>query len=270
MSKTYSVAVAGLGAVCLPVAKWLDDGVEGLRLTAVSASSIESGRKHVTGFKSPPPVVPLEELVDMGDIIVEGLPPERYFDLAEPAIAAGKIFVAVTITQLLERMDLVELARKTGARIIVPTGALAAFDAVRAASYGKINSLVMATRKPPKSLQSAVFVREQGLDLMSLTEPMCLYKGTVRDAAQKFPSNVNVAVALSLAGPGPDRTQYEIWADPAIDRNTHKIVLDSDATHLEFSIAGVPSERTPGTGKLTPLAVMATLEGMVSPLRIGT
>ena len=33
-----------------------------------------------------------------------------------------------------------------------------------------------------------------------------------RYAAQKFPANVDVAVALSLAGVGPDRTQYEIWA----------------------------------------------------------
>lgn len=253
----------------MPVARWLDAGVPGLELTAVSAGNMERARTRVADFKNPPPVVPLEELVEYGDIIVEGLPPERYFDLAEPVIKAGKIFVAVTVTQLLERMDLIELARETGARIIVPTGALAAFDAVRAASFGKINSLVMSTRKPPKSLASAVFVKEQGLDLHALTEPMCLYKGTVRDAAQKFPSNVNVAVALSLAGAGPDNTQYEVWADPAIERNTHSVVLDSDATHLEFSIAGVPSEETPGTGKLTPLAVMATLEGFVSPLKIG-
>ena len=42
--------------------------------------------------------------------------------------------------------------------------------------------------------------------------PRGRYRGCVRDAAQKFPANVNVAVALSLAGVGPDRTQYEIWA----------------------------------------------------------
>ncbi len=110
---------------------------------------------------------------------------------------------------------------------------------------------------------------EQGIDLSYLKAPLCLYKGSVRDAAQKFPDNVNVAVALSLAGPVPDATTYEIWADPAVDRNTHTVKLDSDSTRFEFTIAGVPTEENPATGKLTPLSVMATLEGLVSTLRIG-
>ncbi|WNJ98228.1 aspartate dehydrogenase [Thalassospiraceae bacterium LMO-JJ14] len=263
------VAVAGLGAVCLPVARWLANGVEGFDLVAVSANDKEGAAKKIADFKYKPPIVDLDELVSMGDIIVEGLPPARYFDLAEPVIEQGKTLVAVTVTQLLERPDLIERAKQTGARIIVPTGALMAFDAVRAASYGTINSLVMATRKPPKGLLKAPFVIEQGIDLSDLKEPLCLYSGSVRDAAQKFPANVNVAVALSLAGSGPDETSYEIWADPAVDRNTHTVKLDSDATRFEFTIAGVPTDENPATGKLTPLSVMATLEGMVSTLKIG-
>jgi aspartate dehydrogenase len=263
------VAVAGLGAVCLPVARWLANGVGGFELVAVSANDKERAAQKISDFKTKPPIVDLDELVRMADIIVEGLPPARYFDLAVPAIEQGKTLVAVTVTQLLERPDLIARAKETGARIIVPTGALMAFDAVRAASYGTINSLVMATRKPPKGLLKAPFVVEQGIDLSDLKEPLCLYSGSVRDAAQKFPANVNVAVALSLAGPGPDDTSYEIWADPAVTRNTHTVKLDSDATSFEFTIAGVPTDENPATGKLTPLSVMATLEGMVSTLKIG-
>jgi len=232
-------------------------------------TTLKKGEK-VKDFKNPPPVYDLDELVSLGDIIVEGLPPAKFFDLAVPAVEQGKILVAVTVTRLLERPELVDRARETGARIVVSTGALAAFDAVKAASMGTINSLVMATRKPPQGLIKAPFVVEQGIDLSNLSEPLCLYSGTVRDAAAMFPANVNVAVALSLAGPGPDNTSYEIWADPAVERNTHTVKLDSDATTLEFTIAGVPTEENPATGKLTPLAVMATLEGLVSPLKIGT
>lgn len=267
--KNLKIAVAGLGAVGLPVAKWLAERDKGFDLVAVSANDKERATQKISDFKVKPPIVDLDELVGMADIIVEGLPPERYFDLAVPAIEQGKVLVAVTVTQLLERPDLIEKARNTGARIIVPTGALMAFDAVNAARHGTIHSLVMATRKPPKGLVKAPFVVEQGIDLSDLKEPLCLYKGSVRDAAQKFPANVNVAVALSLAGAGPDDTQYEIWADPAVDRNTHTVKLDSDSTRFEFTIAGVPTEENPATGKLTPLSVMATLEGMVSTLRIG-
>ena len=37
-----------------------------------------------------------------------------------------------------------------------------------------------------------------------------------RDAAKGFPANLNVAVALSLAGIGSDRTTLQIWADPTV------------------------------------------------------
>jgi aspartate dehydrogenase len=264
------VAIAGMGAVNLPVAKWLDAGVDGMELVAISANDKARAVERMKDFNAAPPVVELTELVDMADIIVEGLPPNVFFDLAVPVIEAGKTLVAVTVTRLLERPDLLDRAKGTGARIIVPTGALAAFDAVNAASKGTINSLVMITRKPPKGLAKAPFVIEQGIDLSNLSEPLCLYKGSVRDAAAKFPANVNVAVALSLAGPGPDNTSYEIWADPAVIRNTHTVTLDSDTTSLEFTIAGVPTEENPATGKLTPLAVISTLDGMVSTLKIGT
>ena len=92
----------------------------------------------------------------------------------------------------------------------------------------------------------------------------------MRDAAAKFPANVNVSVALALAGIGPDKTQYEIWADPAMTRNTHEISVDADSTRFDMTIAGVPTEENPATGKLTPLSVMATLERFVAPLTVGT
>ncbi len=76
--------------------------------------------------------------------------------------------------------------------------------------------------------------------------------------------------SLGLAGVGPDRTRLEIWADPALDRNTHTIVVDSDSARFTMTIENVPSEENPGTGKITALSVIATLRGLVAPLRVGT
>jgi aspartate dehydrogenase len=167
-------------------------------------------------------------------------------------------------------MDLLDLARAHNTKIIVPTGAIVGLDAVRAAAYGTIHSVVMKTNKPPKSLRDAKFVVEKGFDLDVITEPLMLYSGTVAEAASMFPSNVNIAVALALAGIGPVKTLYEIWADPGVDRNSHIVTVDADSTWFQISIAGVPSIETPGTGKLTALSVMATLEGLVIPFRIGS
>ena len=48
-------------------------------------------------------------------------------------------------------------------------------------------------------------------------------------------------VPHSQAGVGPDRTQYEVWADPALERNTHTIAVDSSAVSMQMQIAGVPT-----------------------------
>ena len=270
MSKSISVGIAGLGAIGMPVARWLDAGVNGLKLTGISARNKERAAQRVSDFSVPPPMMSLSELAATSDVVVEALPPEFFDELAEPVVSAGKTLVVLSLTSLLPRLDLIDVATQSGAKIIGASGALLGFDAVRAASKGKIYSVTMKTFKPPDGLKKAAFVIEQGINLDGLDKPFCLYKGSVRDAAAKFPANVNVSVALALAGVGPDQTQYEIWADPAIDRNSHQISVDADSTRFNMTIEGVPTQENPATGKLTPLSVMATLERMVAPLTIGT
>jgi aspartate dehydrogenase len=81
---------------------------------------------------------------------------------------------------------------------------------------------------------------------------------------------VNVAVALSLAGIGPDRTTVEIWADPTVTRNTHTIEVRSDSSDLTMTIANIPSEENPATGKVTALSAIAALRRLTAPLVVGT
>ena len=264
------VGVGGLGAIGLPVARRLDHGLPGLELAAVSARRRDVAERKIADFKAPVPVVPLAELTERADVVVECAPAAVFAEIAEPAVAAGRTLVTASCGVLLERGDLIARARETGARIIVPTGALVGFDAVRGAAEGKIHSVHMITRKPPGSLAGAPYLEANGIDLAGLDAPRKIFEGTAREGARGFPANVNVAAALSLAGVGPDETRLEIWADPALTRNTHRIVVEADSTRFELSIAGVPSEGNPGTGKLTPLSVIATLRGLTATLRVGT
>jgi len=79
----------------------------------------------------------------------------------------------------------------------------------------------------------------------------------------------NVAAALALAGIGPERTMVEIWADPAVMRNTHTIRVEAAAARFTMTIEGVPSEANPRTGQLTPLSVLACLRGLTATLKVG-
>jgi aspartate dehydrogenase len=266
----YRVGVGGLGAVGLPVARALDEGIAGLALAAVSAADKAKAAARVAAFRKPVPVVELEELADVADIVVECAPPRHFARVARPAVEKGRVLIPLSITSLIEYSDLIERAERTGSRILAPTGALLGLDAVRAAAEGTVHSVVMVTRKPPAGLKKAKFVVEQGIDLDAIGEPLRLYEGSVREAARMFPANVNVSVALGLAGIGLDRTRYEVWADPTIDRNKHTIRVEADSCRFEMSIEGVPTEANPATGRLTPLSVIATLRGLVSTLKVGT
>ncbi len=264
-----TVAIAGLGAIGLPLARALDSGVDGLRLIAVSCRDQVKGRASLAGFQSAPRIVEIPELAD-ADIVVECTPAALFERVALPALEAGRIFVPASVGALLPRMHLAKLAMQTGARIIVPTGALLGLDAVRAAAEGPVESVTIETRKPPMGLVGAPYLERNGIDVMDLIRPLLVFNGNALEAAAGFPANVNVAAALALAGIGPVRTQVQIWADPGITRNIHTIRVEAEAARFTLTVENVPSAENPKTGRLTPLSLLACLRGLVSTLKVGS
>ncbi len=265
------VVIAGYGAIGKVLARRLIDDMPGFELVAIGARVPERTADVVADTLGRPiPVVPSTALSGHADVMLECVPTEAFRGVVEPALAAGMTVISVSGAALLEHMDLVDVARAGGGRLLLATGAIVGLDAIRAARLGRINSVSMVTRKPPKSLATAKDVVEQRKDLMALAAPECLFKGTAREGARRFPANVNVAAAIALAGAGPDRTSLEIWTDPAVERNTHRVVVDADTARIEVSIANVPSDDNPGTGQITALSMLAALERLESPLVVGS
>jgi aspartate dehydrogenase len=267
---TLRVAIGGFGAIGKAVAVHLDRGITGLGLAAVSAQDTARAERAVADFAHPVPVVPLARLGEEAEIVVECAPAALLRELAEPALARSRLVMVLSCGALLDNFDLVELARRHGGRILVPSGALLGLDAVTAAAEGGISSVHMITRKPPRGLLGAPFLMENAIDITGVSEPKCVFTGTAREAARGFPANVNVAAALALAGIGPDRTKIEIWADPTVTRNTHRIEVEADAARFSMQIENVPTEENPRTGRMTALSVIAALKKLSAPLAIGT
>ncbi len=268
--RELSVAIGGFGAIGQAVARRLDEGMEGLRLAAVSARDHEKARANMADFANPVPVLPLGQLADAADVVLECAPSSVFEEIAHSAIAKGRIFMPISVGALLPRMELVEEARKTGARIILPTGALLGLDAVRAAAEGKIESVRLVTRKPPGGLAGAPHLVENDISVEGLSEAKLVFQGSAREGAKGFPANVNVAAALSLAGIGPDATTLEIWADPAVTRNTHTITVEADSARFTMTIENVPSQENPRTGKITALSIIACLRRLTATLQVGS
>ena len=266
-----TLAIAGLGAIGLRVAAAVDSGaVPGIRLVAVSARDHGRAAERLAGLKAPPKVVTLSELADLADIVVECAPAAVFAEVAGPAIEKGRVFLPLSVGALLNHMDLAERAQATGARIVVPTGALIGLDTVRAMAEGQITRAVLQTRKPPAGLMGAPHLVDNNIDISNLSQPLRVFHGSAREAARGFPANVNVAAALALAGIGPDRTEVEVWADPGIDRNIQAVTIVSDAGEATMTMKNIPSAENPKTGRIVAQSVLATLRRLTAPLTAGS
>src|SRR5216684_5502040 len=206
----HRVSIGGFGAIGKVVAEALDRRIDGLELAAISARDVVRAERAMAGFARPVPVLPISRLWEDADIVIECAPAALLRDLAEPALAAGRTLIVMSCGALLDNPDLIDLARRQGGRILVPTGALLGLDAMQAAAQGAIARIHMITRKPPNGLDGAPYLIEHGIRVAGLDRALCVFTGSAREAARGFPANVNVAAALALAGIGPDKTTIEI------------------------------------------------------------
>ena len=265
------VGIAGMGAIGLRVAQEMDRGrIPGATLNGICARNAERAADANATLATPAPVYALDEIANHCDIVIETLPPKLFMDLAKPTVEAGKTLVVLTASQLLSQQDLLDRAAETGAIIAIPSGAILGLDAIKGAAEGDITSVVIETRKPVAGLIKAPYVQEQNIDLEGLSEPLQIIAGPVIDIAQHFPANVNVAVAVSLAGIGPEKTRMEVWADPSVTRNLHTVRVTSDSSDFTMSIQNRPSDENPATGKITALSVIAWLKQRTATLQVGT
>ena len=269
-SKPLRVAIAGLGAIGKSIAKSLAAGkVPGVVLTAVSAKDHVKAASFVSSLGNPVKVLTIAQLEPEADLVIECAPAALLSEIVTPFLKAKKQVVVLSVGALLFHPELIEAAKTQGGVIHVPTGALIGLDAMIAAAEGTIHTVRMVTRKPPNGLAGAPHLIENNISIEGLTEAKKVFEGNARDAAKGFPANLNVVVALALAGVGPEKTLLEIWADPGVVRNTHTIVVDSDSAKFTMTMENIPSEN-PKTGRIVAQSVIALLRKMQSGFKVGT
>jgi aspartate dehydrogenase len=244
------VALVGFGAIGREVARHLADDA---RITLAAVVTREAGvalevpRLGVS--------VALDQALDMADVIVDCATPAAFPATAETVIAAGRTLVTVNSGTLAAHERLFAEAERTGARIILPAGAAPGLDAILAAAVGGIHSVRLVTRKPPGALPAAPGGGS--------AEVVCVFRGSAREAVRAMPQNMNIAATISFAGIGLDRTEVEVWADPATTRNHHTVTVDAKDALFTLSAENRPSPDNPKTSLITAASVVATLRQRV-------
>jgi len=263
------VGVVGLGVIGRHVCRALDAGVAGVILAGATTRRRDAGEAFLATLKSPVPFCTLDDLVGVSDLVVEASTQAHLAEIAPKALGAGRDLVVLSCGGLLGRDDWLALAERHGARILVPSGAIAGLDGVKGGAIGAVTSVTMETRKPPQGLAGAPWIVEQKIDLDAIREETLIFEGAATHACRAFPANVNVLAALSLAGIGPERTRTKIYAVPGLTRNTHRIRIEGEFGALRIEVENVPSEN-PRTGRLSYLSTIALLRDLGASLRVGT
>jgi aspartate dehydrogenase len=265
-----TVAIAGLGAIGAGMLAEIARSEPAITVAAVSARDHAKAEALLLNHHVKARILPLMELAQHADIVVECLPAAAFDELADATLSAGKGLMVLSVGQLARRDDLVPAFRARGLRLIVPTGAILGLDVMRALARGEVASSRIITRKSPKSLVGAPHLVSGGVDPTALRQPTCVFEGTAREAIKGFPANVNVAVALSLAGIGVDRTYCEIWVDPVETANVHTIEIETAGATVSMTIRGRPDPKNPRTSQMTALSAVDALRRLVDPVWIGS
>lgn len=266
------VGLAGFGNVGRDLARRLSArALPDTRLVAVTARDLAKAEAAAAGFSPPPRVVPLRELPGLCDVVVECATADSFAEIARAVLGAGKLLVCVSAGGVPNCPELVELARRHGGRVRVASGAMPGLDIIRCAAEGAIRSVHLSSRIKPGSMAHEPYVLDRGHDFTAAPPRAAIkiFEGTAGEAAAHFPRHFNVAVSLSLAGIGFDRTTVEIWVDPDIPGAIHHVEVEGEEIGLSMTSRNRPSDN-PRTSRIVAPSIIAALRALGAPLTVGS
>ncbi len=209
-----------------------------------------------------------QEIADSNiDLVIECANQELVGECARFFLSRGIDMVIMSVGAFVDSSlfkEVSRLAMERNCKIHIPSGAVGGLDALRAARIERLDEVILTTRKPPRGLAGV-----EGLDLDGLSEPKLVYEGQALEAVKRFPKNVNVAAAISLAGVGPEKTLVRVVADPTIDRNIHEIYARGAFGSFEMRLSNHPSPQNPRTSYLACLSVVSVLQKVASSVQLG-
>ena len=263
------VGLIGYGASGRLVGTLLRDGAGGpVEVTGVLVRDLAryAVDAEATGW---PFVATLDALIATGpELVAELAGHEALRASAETLLAAGIDVLTLSVGALVDdafRARLLAAAEAGDARILVPSGAIAGLDAIGAAALLGLDEVEHRVVKPPRALVDG----DEAQRIVDGGIPVELYRGPAREAAARFPANVNVVAAVSLAGVGADATMATVVADPSVVYNTHEVRAVGAFGRLSVRLENRPSPANPKTGVLTAASVVRAIRRRTERLVIG-
>ncbi|WP_138798729.1 aspartate dehydrogenase [Halostella sp. PRR32] len=274
---TFTVGLIGCGTIGQEIARAFANGTIDADLARIYDRNPEKRQAVVDSFEERDQPTAVDEITALSrdvDLVVEAAGQSAVADVTVPSLEAGCDVLLLSAGALADadlRRQILRAADEQDRIVHVPSGAIAGLDAVKAASLtGDLEAVSLTTTKNPAGLEGAPYLLENDIDVQDFETATTVFEGPATEAASAFPSNINVAMALSLAGIGPDETTVQIVADPAEENNVHQIEATGEMGSIETTVRNVPSPTNPKTSYLAAISAIEKLRGLSATLRVGT
>lgn len=213
----------------------------------------------------------LKDLIRKSDLVVESASASSSFDIAKSALLLKKNIMVMSVGGIAEGFNILsKLAAKNNCKVYIPSGAISGIDSLKAAGIGGIKKVTLTTTKNPLAFKGVKYVEAKKINLGKINRETVLFSGCAKDAVKYFPQNINVAAVLSLAGIGANKTKVRVIASPKVSKNVHEILIESAAANISTRTENILHPDNPKTSYLAVLSAIATLKGILEPVKIGT
>jgi len=262
-SAGIQVALLGAGGINQLVAQAVQAGdVPGVEVVAVAGSTAGSASAAQLAGELGAQAVAPEDLATTGaSWVLEAAGGEAVRQHVPRLWQAGINTIIMSIGAMVD--ETVEAAwkqaRHDGVKVVLPSGGIAGLDGVRALrAGGGLTGVTITNTKHPDGLRGAPYLERNSIELPD-GSAFTVFEGSAREAIAAFPQNVNVAIALSLAGAGPDATKVVVRSDPAATQTFHRIEAEGPAGRLRVEISSNPSPASPRTSVMAGASATAAL-----------
>jgi len=270
--KRVRISVLGCGAIGSRIAKAIKkDFKKDCQLTGLYDVDREKAEKLSKNLRLKNAVKKtIPDLIKSCDCMVEAVNAKNIRPIIRQALQAKRSALCMSVGKLLNASDLFQLARKNHCHLLLPSGAIAGIDAVKAASLVGIDTITLTTRKPCRGFKNDPYLTQKGIDPSKITKETVIFKGSIADAVKAIPRNINVAATLALASQKPRKIVIRIIVSPKFKRNSHTIELTGKFGRIVTQTDNFVCPDNPKTSYLAVLSGIQTLKQYCSGVFIGT
>ncbi|MDI1495569.1 MAG: aspartate dehydrogenase [Cenarchaeum symbiont of Oopsacas minuta] len=268
------IGLLGCGAIGAQIAKAIDSGIISAKLVSVYDQKPERAQALVNKLLTKPRIAQNAHMLSSEDVnlVVEAASQDAVRGVALSVLQNRRDLMIMSSGALLDESVfdvLYDACAEFDRTIYLPSGAIAGIDAIKSVK-SELESLSLVTTKHPASLASAPFVIESKMDIASIKKPVTVFEGMARDAVRGFPTNINVAALLAIAGLG-DKTRVKIIADPFATENSHAINASGTFGTISIRVHNKPDAQNPKTSRMAVLSAIQCLKQICSSsVNLGT